>query len=157
MGYVVRLAEEADLDALAAFEVEIARISFEEDAVVDPGTHRKKLAKALDRDRNGMLVAVDGSGRLVGWLWIALNQNFLTGARYANFRSLAVAPIAERGEVGELLLERGLDYADRAGVTEVVGKVHVRNAGMRVLYRKYGFEATHLSMRRKSPPQIPAS
>jgi len=151
MAYLVRLAEEKDLDVLAEFEVEIARISFDEDAVVDPQMHRNKLAKALRRGREGMLVAVDDSGRPVGWLWIALNHNFLTGARYANFRSLAVAPIPERSQVGELLLKGGLDYADRTGATEVVGKVHLRNAPMRVLYRKFGFEATHLTMRRKRP------
>jgi hypothetical protein len=153
MGYLVRLAEEGDLDALAAFEVEIARISFAEDAVVDPQVHKKKLAKALSREREGMFVAVDDSGYPVGWLWITLNRNFLTGAMYANFRSLAVAVIPDRAHVGELLLERGLDYAERRSVTEVVGKVHIRNASMRVLYRKYGFEARNLTMRRKSPRQ----
>lgn len=149
MTYTVRMAEDKDLDVLTEFELEIARISFSEDAVVDPQVHRKKLAKALDRDREGMLVATDEADLPVGWLWIAINSNFLTGARYANFRSLMVAPIPGRSQIGELLLARGLDYADRSGATEVVGKVHVDNAPMRVLYRKYGFTAAHLTMRRK--------
>lgn len=147
--YRVRLAEEGDLDVLAAFEVDIARISFREDAVVDPEAHRKKLVKALARDRQGMMVAVDESGRVVGWLWISINQNLLTGATYANFRSLATSA-AGRG-IGEILMEHGLRYVQRTGAGEVVGRVYLGNTPMRTLYRRFGFEPAHLTMRRKLP------
>jgi predicted methyltransferase/L-amino acid N-acyltransferase YncA len=142
----VRLAETRDLPALADFEVRIAEVSFGEDAVTDPEVHHAKLAKALGRDRDGMLVAEDEQGRVVGWLWLAVNTNFLTGQRYANFRSLAVAPDAAP-RTAESLLDRALSYARHQGVTEVVGRVHVDNAPMRVLYRKYGFRPAHLTMR----------
>ena len=146
-GYTVRQAEERDLDVIADFEVEIARISFGDDAVDDPATHRKKLANALKKQPEGMFVAARGDEAPVGWLWMALNTNFLTGDRYANFRSLAVAELPERTEVAELLLDEGLAFAKRNDLTEVTGKVHVSNTGMRTLYRKFGFESTHLSMR----------
>lgn len=151
MPHAVRLADERDLDALAAFEVEIARISFPGEAVDDPQVHRRKLAKALERDRAGMFVAADTGDRAVGWLWMAINQNFLTGEKYANFRSLAVAEIDDRAGVAEALMDRGLAYARDAGATSVVGKVHWANQGMRVLYRRYGFEAAHLTMRLRLP------
>ena len=48
--YFVRNAAERDLDALAEFEITIARISFPDDPVVDPDVHKKKLSKALGRD-----------------------------------------------------------------------------------------------------------
>jgi L-amino acid N-acyltransferase YncA len=142
----VRTAEERDLRELAAFEVTIAEVSFGEDAVDDPDVHLRKLTKALERDRPHMFVAEDRAGRVVGWLWLAVNTNFLTGARYANFRSLAVAPDADP-RTGDLLLEHALAHARDEGLTEVVGKVHVDNAGMRVLYRKYGFAPVFLTMR----------
>jgi ribosomal protein S18 acetylase RimI-like enzyme len=145
----VREAREADLDALAAFEVAIAEVSFGEDAVTDPAVHRKKLAKALERDRASMFVAEDGAGRPAGWLWLAINTNFLTGQRYANFRSLAVAPDAAPG-IAEALLDHALAYARGLGVTEVVGRVHVDNHRMRVLYKKYGFAPAFLTMRWRS-------
>jgi GNAT superfamily N-acetyltransferase len=148
----VRPAQERDLDALAAFEVDIARISFPGEAVDDPQVHRRKLAKALEKDPAGMFVAVDAADRPVGWLWMAVNQNFLTGNRYVNFRSLAVADVPDRAAVGEALLERGLAFGRDAGATSVVGKVHFGNQGMRVLYRKYGFEAAHLTMRLRLDP-----
>ncbi|MEO8285848.1 MAG: GNAT family N-acetyltransferase, partial [Chloroflexota bacterium] len=57
--YTLRPPTEADLPAIVDFEIEIARISFQDDAITDPEVHRKKLAKALERDREGMFVAED--------------------------------------------------------------------------------------------------
>jgi ribosomal protein S18 acetylase RimI-like enzyme len=149
MEHKVRQLEERDLDAVVAFEIDIARVSFGEDAVVDPAIHRRKLAKALERDAESMLVAEDRDGRVVGWLWLSLNQNFLTGDGYANFRSLAVAPIAGRDEISDALLSRALEYAEHHGAREIVGKVHVDNTGMRLVYRRHGFAPVHMTMRRK--------
>lgn len=146
---VIRTAEERDLDDLARFEVAIAEVSFGSEAVTDPSVHKGKLAKALDRDRESMFVAVDVADRAIGWLWFAVNTNFLTGQRYANFRSLAVTPGAASGRVGEALIEHAMAFAKSHGLAEVVGRVHVGNDGMRVLYRKMGFEPVHLTMRRR--------
>lgn len=145
--YTVRLAGEGDLDALAAFEVEIARISFPDDAITDPAAHRHRLERAMSRDGSGMLVAEDG-GRVAGWLWVSINQNFTTGARYAQFRSLAVAPEDRDGDLATVLFERGIEYAREHAAGEVVGHVHIDNAPMRLVYRAFGFEPRHLTMRR---------
>ena len=32
---------------------------------------------------------------------------------------------------------------------QLTGKVHASNLGMRALYRKFGFEATHITMERR--------
>lgn len=151
MSFVIRPAAERDLDALAEFEVTIAKISFEEDAVTDLAVHRGKLEKALTRDPDTLWVAADGADRAVGWLWLATNTNFLTGQKYANLRSLAVAPDADTETIGEALLDRAIDYAREHGLTEVTGKVHAENLGMRMLYRRAGMEPTHLTMRMRLP------
>src|SRR4029079_7682100 len=87
---IIRAAEAADLPAIVAFEIAIARITFPRDPIVDPAVHEKKLRKALERGEPGMFV-LERSGQAVGWLWVYLNTNFLTDERYATFRSLAVA------------------------------------------------------------------
>ena len=56
--------------------------------------------------------------------------------------------------LGELLLAAVLTAADEAGLTQLTGKVHAGNLGMRALYRKFGFTATHLTMERR-PPEPP--
>lgn len=149
--YTIRRAEAGDLDALVQFEIEIARISFPADPVVDPEVHRKKLSKALERDREGMFVAVgeDAGKGVVGWLWVALNTNFLTGQAYATFRSLATAHGAESALIADFLFAHGIEYATQKGVTEITGKVRVNNVAMRLVYRKFGFTAEHLTMIRK--------
>jgi L-amino acid N-acyltransferase YncA len=87
----------------------------------------------------------------VGWAWLSARTNSLTGARYGNFRSLAVADVPDRSQVGELLLAAVLRAADEAGMGQLTGKVHAGNLGMRTLYRKFGFEATHITMERQAP------
>src|SRR5438105_10205627 len=107
--YLVRQPGAEDIDALVRFEIEIARISFPDDPVVDPEVHRKKLARAMERDREGMFVAEDvDTGQVVGWLWVAINSNFLTGDTYANFRSLATAPGPDSAQTADLLFAAGL-------------------------------------------------
>ena len=91
-------------------------------------------------------------GRLAGWAWMSPRTNSLTGARYGNFRSLAVADIPDRSQVGELLLAAVLQAAADAGLAQLTGKVHAGNLGMRTLYRKFGFEAAHLTMEKRLPP-----
>jgi ribosomal protein S18 acetylase RimI-like enzyme len=172
--YVIRGAAEDDLDAIAEFEIEIARISFSDEAITDPALHRRRVSGSLSKPGEIMLVAVaapapegrpgpgsrpgpgTGTGEareaLAGWAWLSPRTNSLTGARYGNFRSLAVADIPGRSHVGELLLAAVLAAAADAGLTQVTGKVHARNLGMRALYRKFGFEAAHLTMERRLPP-----
>jgi GNAT superfamily N-acetyltransferase len=153
-GYIVRDATERDLDAAAGFEVEIARVSFGDEAIEDPALHRKRVAAALGKPGEVTLVAVAAAGPAVpvGWAWLSGRTNSLTGARYGNFRSLAVTAGPHRSEVAELLMAAVLRAAASAGYQHLTGKVHARNLGMRALYRKFGFEAAHLTMEWRPAP-----
>jgi ribosomal protein S18 acetylase RimI-like enzyme len=186
-GFLIRPAREADLDAIAAFEIDIARASFGDEAIEDPALHRKRVAAALGKPGELTLVAVavqedgeagqedgeaaqedgeagqaDGEGGMerragggavpVGWAWLSGRTNSLTGARYGNFRSLATADVPGRGAIAELLMTAVLRAAAGAGYTHLTGKTHASNLGMRALYRKHGFEATHLTMEWRPGP-----
>jgi ribosomal protein S18 acetylase RimI-like enzyme len=181
--YLIRGAAEGDLDAIAEFEIEIAKVSFSDDAIVDPALHKRRVSGSLSKPGEIMLVAVASpvtqagrrpghandpgqvpapgpeasQGMLIGWAWMSPRTNSLTGARYGNFRSLAVADMPDRSHVGELLLAAVLRAAADAGLTQLTGKVHARNLGMRALYRKFGFEAAHLTMEVRLPPGGEAS
>ncbi len=158
-GFLIRPAREGDLDVLAGFEIDIARASFGDEAIEDAALHRKRVAAALGKPGEVTLVAVaaavqedgegeagGGEGAPVGWAWLSGRTNSLTGARYGNFRSLATADVPGRGTVAELLMAAVVQAAAQAGYTHLTGKTHARNLGMRALYRKFGFEATHLTM-----------
>lgn len=150
--YLVRAATEGDMDAIVGYEIDIAVVSFAEEAITDPKLHRKRVASALGKPGEIMLVAVaeQAPEMPVGWAWLSARTNSLTGDRYGNFRSLATSDCADRSEIGELLMAAVVAAADDAGLTKLTGKVHAPNVGMRTLYRKFGFAATHLTMERKA-------
>jgi len=150
--YLVRQASEADLDTIVGFEIEIAVISFGREAVTDPALHRKRVSGALGKPGEVTLVAaaLQAPDVALGWAWLSGRTNSLTGERYGNFRSLAVTDVPDRSEIGELLLAAVLAAADDGGLTQLTGKVHAANLGMRALYRKFGFTATHLTMERRA-------
>jgi L-amino acid N-acyltransferase YncA len=151
--YLIRPATEADLDAIAAFEVEIALVSFGDEAITEAAFHRRRVAGALAKAGETALVAVPADGgEAVGWGWLSARTNSLTGARYGNFRSLAVADGPDRSAIGELLMTAILAAADEAGFTHLTGKVNAANLGMRSLYRAFGFSATHLTMEKRVGP-----
>ncbi|MER6953817.1 GNAT family N-acetyltransferase [Streptomyces sp. NPDC000618] len=145
--YLTRQADERDLPAIGRFEAEIARVSFGEDAIDDPERWAARLGRAMEKSKEGMIVAHGPGEEPVGWCWVSINQNAMTGDRYANFRSLAVSPVDNRSDVAELLLTAGLEFCLANGITEVVGRVHVGNVPMRTVYRKFGFDPTSLSMK----------
>jgi GNAT superfamily N-acetyltransferase len=152
--YVVRPATAGDVEAIVGYEIDIAVVSFGDDAITDPALHRRRVTGALGKPGEIMLVAVaEGAPDTpVGWAWVSARTNSLTGDRYGNFRSLATSDLADRAQVGEVLMAAVLAAADAAGLTQLTGKVHVRNLGMRTLYRKYGFSAAHLTMERTAAP-----
>lgn len=144
----VRPATVEDLDALVAYEIDIARTSFGAEAVTDPGLHRRRVSGSLGKpDEIALVAEVDGA--VTGWVWLSGRTNSLTGDRYGNFRSLATSHVPGRGAIAERLLAAALDVARERGVKEVVGKVHMGNVGMRTVYAKFGFAAEHLSMRKQ--------
>jgi GNAT superfamily N-acetyltransferase len=165
-GFRIRPAREADLDVLAGFEIDIARVSFGAEAIEDAALHRKRVAAALGKPGEVTLVAVaapagdaaaaaPAEGPPVGWAWLSGRTNSLTGARYGNFRSLATADVPGRSAAAELLMAAVLEAARTHGYTHLTGKTHAGNLGMRALYRKFGFEATHITMEWRPGPDDP--
>ncbi|MDR2983882.1 MAG: GNAT family N-acetyltransferase [Nocardiopsaceae bacterium] len=149
--YLVRQAHEGDLEQIAEFEVGIAKVSFGDDAITDPAFHRRRVNGALGKPGEIALIAAaaDAADVPLGWAWMSARKNSLTGERYGNFRSLAVADVAARGVIGELLMTAVLRAAGDEGLTHLSGKVNAANLGMRALYRAFGFTATHLTMEKR--------
>jgi L-amino acid N-acyltransferase YncA len=150
--YLIRQATQDDLEALVRYEIEIAVVSFADEAITDPALHRKRVAGALGKPGEVTLVAAARQAPAVplGWAWLSARTNSLTGDRYGNFRSLAVSDVPDRSLIADLLMAAVLAAADENGMTQLTGKVHAGNLGMRALYRKFGFTATHLTMERRA-------
>ena len=81
-GYLIRPATETDLDALADFEVEIAQVSFGDEAITDPALHRKRVAGALGKPGEVTVVAAaEGEPGRAGRLGLAVRPDQLADRR----------------------------------------------------------------------------
>jgi GNAT superfamily N-acetyltransferase len=152
--YLVRAAAAGDVESIVGYEIDIAVVSFGDEAITDPALHRRRVTGSLGKPGEIMLVAAatGAPDTPVGWAWVSARTNSLTGDRYGNFRSLATSDGPDRAHIGEVLMAAVLAAADEAGLTQLTGKVQVGNLGMRTLYRKYGFTAAHLTMERTAEP-----
>lgn len=143
----IRDFAEADIDAVAVFEAEIAVRSFADEAVTDLAHYRKKLGKLLryGDDWTKVLVAGEGASEsLGGWAWVSPRRNFITGDLYADFRSLYVDG-AKAGPVAAVALLRAVvGHCEAKGYTRIVGRTASGNAAMRALYRLAGFQERHV-------------
>lgn len=141
----IRLIEAKDLQEIAGWEREIAIISFGEEAITDIAFHLRKLEKAVQRERSGMLVW-ETDECIAGWMWMSGRMNSVTQDVYMQFRSFYIRE-AYRGTPGvDALFGAGMQWAVNEGCQNIVGHVHVHNLPMRALYKKYGFTPTHLTM-----------
>jgi len=142
---IIRQIESRDLQEIANWEREIAMISFGEEAITELAFHSRKLEKAMQRERSGMMV-LEIDGCIEGWMWMSTRVNSITQDAYMQFRSFYIRESFRGMPSVDALFEAGMQLAKNEGIRSIVGHVHVHNLPMRALYKKYGFAPTHLTM-----------
>jgi len=147
----IRKIKETDIEVLANFEKEIAVISFGDTAVTDINFHSKKIMKAMDKERDGMLVLEENS-KLYGWLWMTLQTNSVTGEKYINFKSFYMMPHDSDKQYTEHLMAAGMKFSSDSGAKRIVGRTFVDNLPMRLVYKKFGFKPACLTMEYNAEP-----
>ena len=98
----LRPLQTRDVEAVAAYEREIAKISFPDDPITDLDFYIKKVKKLID-DRNAATFVADDGSDVVGWAYVSKRQNFITKETYADFHSIFVSPS-----------QRGTDHREQA-------------------------------------------
>lgn len=143
---VLRRFQAADIETIAAYEAEIATRSFADEAVTDLAHYRKKLAKLLKYgdDWTMVLVRREAGEIVLGWAWVSSRENFITGERYADFRSFYVDGRRAGPAAAVMLLRAVLAHARDAGYTRIVGRTATSNEAMRSLYGLAGFQERHV-------------
>jgi ribosomal protein S18 acetylase RimI-like enzyme len=142
--FLIRTARPADYPAIGALSV----AAYEADGQLDAGSgYEKVLADVADRAAHGqVLCAADSeSGDVLGSVLFVL-----PGSRYAElsrpgeaeFRTLAVAPGAQRRGVGEALVRACQARALAAGCSAIVISVRDFSAPAQRLYERLGFART---------------
>ena len=144
----IRNIHKNDVDIIAKYEVDISKISFGNDAITDLQFHRNKILKSIADEKDGMLVLCDGN-IIIGWLWMTKKINYLSGDNYINFKSFYIEEKYRGEKYADILLKKGIEFAYSNTAKYIVGKVNIENMPMRLMYKKFGFNPTHLTMELK--------
>lgn len=138
----LRPLEWTDLEGLAALEVEL----YADDA----WTAATWWAELAGRPRREYVVAVDGSGEVLGYAGLDL------GGDAADVMTIATAPAARGRGVGQLLLDRLVLRAAESGAGALMLEVRADNASARKLYDRNGFEVISTRRRYYQPGDVDA-
>lgn len=101
-----------DVDAVVPLELEVAKKSYRDDAVMPADHHADRIRSALDRRWDHLFVAIsDGetgqpAGTVVGYAWLSVQRDRATDDRYGLLKSIAVDDAVQGGGVGRALLDR---------------------------------------------------
>jgi len=139
----IRDLAEADLPRVAEFEAEIARQSFQDEAVTDLDHYRRKLGKLIGSAKDWAKV-LEADGEVIGWAWVSPRQNFVTGDAYADFRSFFVDRRRAGATDAVRLLDAVVRHCRAAGLHRIVGRTAADNERMRALYDLAGFREMHV-------------
>lgn len=137
---------------MAAFECDIARISFPDDPVTDLSFHEQRLAKFVNDLKAGAFVAEDITS-IIGWALVTQRENFATKERYGDFRSLYVVETHRRSRVAAALMRAVLDFCVTSNLASVVGRTSFANDAMTSIYVAYGFKPKHISFELQIAPE----
>jgi RimJ/RimL family protein N-acetyltransferase len=132
-----------DVEAVASYEREIAKISFPDDPITDLDFYIKKVKKLID-DKNAATFVADDGAEVVGWAYVSKRQNFITKEAYADFHSIFVGP-SQRGTatVGKLC-QAVFDYCAKEKLDRVVFRTRATNEPMKAVLARVGFVPTQI-------------
>jgi RimJ/RimL family protein N-acetyltransferase len=132
-----------DIEIVASFERDIAKISFPDDPVTDLAFYMKKIGKLVDDRNAATFVAEDDSG-VVGWAYVSKRQNFITKETYADFHSIFVSPSQRGAGTADRLAEAVFDFCRNQKLDRVVFRTRATNEPMKAVLARVGFVPTQI-------------
>lgn len=134
----LRRLEPRDIEAVAAFEREIAKVSFPDDPITDLSFYARKLARLADDQDAAAIVAEDASG-VVGWAHVSKRRNFITKEAYADFHSIYIGPSARGSGVVAELVGAVFAFCRQNNLNRVVFRTRATNERMKAVLARFGF------------------
>src|SRR5205085_10188339 len=128
----LRPLQVGDVEAVAGFERDIAKISFPDDPITDLDFYIKKVRRLVD-DRGAATFVAEADGEVVGWAYVSKRQNFITKESYADFHSIFVSPSQRgTGTVGKLC-DAVFNYCREQKFDRVVFRTRATNEPMKAV------------------------
>lgn len=129
-GIVIREAHLGDLPPI----LEMEHLCFAEDSFGSA-----QFVYLITKGKGAFYVAETG-GRPVAYLSLSFNSR----TRNLRIYSIAVHPDCQGLKLGQLLMDKTFEYANEHKVRKIALEVKITNYPAIGLYKKYGFEATHI-------------
>jgi len=118
--------------------LQIERVSFGPDAY-----SASTFMAHVFRDRKGLFVAQDESGRIIGYILIRVGLGWI-GAKRGGITSVAVDPAYQRQGVGRALIAQAIQHLREHDVEEADLEVSVTNRSAQSLYESFGFRRSRV-------------
>ena len=144
----LRPLQAGDVEAIASYEREIAKISFPDDPITDLGFYIKKVTRLIDDKGAATFVADDGKD-VVGWAYVSKRQNFITKEAYADFHSIFVSPSQRGTTTAGRLCQAVFDFCAREKLDRVVFRTRATNEPMKAVLARVGFVPTQIFYERQ--------
>ena len=146
--FKMRRLEAKDIETVAGFEREIAKISFPDDPITDLGFYTNKLKKVLDDKNASPMVAEDATG-VVGWAHVSIRRNFITKEAYGDFHSIYIASSQRGTGVVAALVQSVFDFCKKEKLGHVVFRTRATNEPMKAVLARFGFVPTQIYYERQ--------
>ena len=139
----LRPLDARDVEIVATFEREIAKVSFPDDPITDLGFYAKKVGRLVDDRNAAAFVAEDATG-VVGWAYVSKRQNFITKETYADFHSIYVGPSQRGTGTAGKLVQAVFDFCRKEKLDRVVFRTRATNEPMKAVLARSGFVPTQI-------------
>ena len=141
--YWLRRLESKDIEIIATFEREIAKISFPDDPITDLNFFAKKLARLVG-DENAAAIVAENQDGVIGWAHVSKRRNFITKEAYGDFHSIYVSSSQRGTGVTGELIHAVFDFCRNEDLHRVVFRTRATNERMKAVLAKFGFAPTQI-------------
>jgi L-amino acid N-acyltransferase YncA len=140
---VLRSLKLDDVEVIASFEREIAKISFPESPILDIKFYSKKIS-GLIGDPNVETFVAEHDQKVVGWAYVSKRKNFITKEEYADFHSVYVDPGQRGSGLVSKLANAVLEHCQRNNLTQIVFRTRATNEPMKSVLARHGYVPTQI-------------
>lgn len=146
MDVTIREAKESDLQLVRKYGVETgwASLSESERGELDKEEWAKHMGelfqKIFDRETHRIFVAENESHVFLGYVWVGVGSNMMTGKRHGFIYDIFVEKEFRGKGVGRALLEKAESFCREKGYSRILLMVSVNNKAAAKLYDKMGFK-----------------
>jgi RimJ/RimL family protein N-acetyltransferase len=139
----LRRLESKDIETVASFECEIAKISFPDDPITELSFYAQKLTRLVGDKNAAAIVAEDHSG-VVGWAHVSKRRNFITKEAYGDFHSIYIGPSQRGTGVAAELVNAVFEFCRQEKLQRVVFRTRATNERMKAVLARFGFLPTQI-------------